>query len=78
MLLRFEELPGNVRALILAKLAIELKAAKAHSIYHLAKMQRSDVGDLWRTICRKAAQPVCTVPIGVLQKTDPEGPRHEH
>jgi hypothetical protein len=71
MLMRFEELPGNVQALILAKLAMEMKAAKARSIYHLAKMQRAHVGDLWRTICRKAAQPVCTIPIGVLRSTGP-------
>jgi len=66
MLMRFEELPGNVRALILAKLATEMKSANADTIYHLAKMQRSDVHDLWRTICRKAAQPICTIPIGAL------------
>lgn len=63
MLTAFEELPGNVQALILAKLAIEMKAAKARSINHLAKMQRSDVGDFWRIICRKANQPVCSMPV---------------
>jgi invasion protein IalB len=66
MLTRFEALPVNTRALILAKLAAEMKSAKAQSIYHLAKMQRSDVHGVWRIICRKAAQPVCTIPIGVL------------
>lgn len=66
MLTRFEELPENVRALILAKLAAEMKSAKADSISHLAKMQRLDVRCLWRIICRKAAQPVCTIPIGAL------------
>jgi invasion protein IalB len=70
MLTRFEELPVNVRALILAKLAAEMKSAKADSIYHLARMQRSDVHGLWRVICRKAAQPVCTMPIGVFEETE--------
>jgi hypothetical protein len=55
MLMRFEDLPENVRALILAELATEMTSARAGSIYHLAKMQRSDVRDLWSTICRKAA-----------------------
>jgi hypothetical protein len=61
--MRFEELPENVPALILAKLATEMKAARAHSIYHLAKMRRSNVGDLWRIICRNVSQPVCTMPL---------------
>lgn len=70
MLTRFEELPANARALILAKLAAAMKAAKADSIFHLAKMQRSDVHGLWRVICRKAAQPVCTIPIGVFEEPE--------
>lgn len=69
MLMRFEKLPENVRALILAKLAMEITAARAHSIHHLAKLQRSDVGVLWRTICRKAAQPACTIPAEVLRSS---------
>lgn len=67
MLMKFEDLPRNVQALILAKLAVEMNAARAHSIYHLAKMQKRDVPEVWRTICRKAAQPVCAIPIGALK-----------
>lgn len=70
MLKQFEELPENVQALMLAKLAIEMKAAKAHSIYHLAKMKKSALSDLWRNICRKAAQPLCTIPMEALEKPD--------
>ena len=70
MLMQFEELPVNARALILAKLAAEMQSAKAASIYHLAKMQRSNVHSLWRVICRKAAQPVCTIPIGVFEESE--------
>lgn len=70
MLTRFEELPINARALILAKLAAAMKSANAGSIHHLAKMQRSDVHGLWRVICRKAAQPVCTIPIGVFEEAE--------
>jgi hypothetical protein len=70
MLTRFEDLPANVRALILAKLAAAMKSAKAASIHHLAKMQRSDVDGLWRIICRKAAQPACTIPIGLFEEAE--------
>lgn len=73
MLTRFEELPVNARALLLAKLATEMRSAKAGSIHHLAKLQRSDVHGLWRVICRKAAQPVCTIPIGVFEELELRG-----
>jgi hypothetical protein len=65
---RFEDLPGNVRALLLARLAIEMNAQKALSIYHLAKIREVDAGDLWRSICRKAGQPPCTLPIEALRR----------
>jgi hypothetical protein len=67
MLPRFEELPGNVQALILAKLAVEIKAANARSIHHLAIARRTDVRALWRIICRKAAQQLCTIPVGLVE-----------
>lgn len=65
---RFEDLPGNTRALILAKLAIEMSAESARSIYHLAKMRETDVVNLWRSICRKAGQPLCAPPIEVKRR----------
>jgi hypothetical protein len=67
---RFEDLPANAQALILAKLAGELRGQKSPSIYHLAKQRRTDVMGVWRGICRKADQPVCTIPIQTL------GPRN--
>jgi hypothetical protein len=60
---RFEELPPNVRALMLAKLAIELRTRKASSIYQLAQKRRTNVRRLWRSICRMAKQPACTIPV---------------
>lgn len=60
---RFEDLPGNTRALILAKLAVEMNAQSARSIHHLAKMRETNVVNLWRSICRKAGQPLCALPI---------------
>jgi len=62
---KFEELPGNVRALILAKLAAELSAYKSADLYELAKLHRTNAMHMWRGICRKAGQPVCTIPADV-------------
>jgi len=65
---KFEELPGNVRALILAKLAAELAAHKSANLYQLARLQRTDAMHVWRDICRKAGQPVCTIPVEVTPR----------
>jgi hypothetical protein len=62
-MMKFEELPANARALILAKLATELRARNTANIYRLAQMRGIDVTSLWRSICRKAKQPVCTMPL---------------
>jgi hypothetical protein len=59
---KFEDLPSNTQALILAKLASELHEQKSLTIHHLAKLQRTDLMGIWRYICRKANQPVCTIP----------------
>ncbi len=61
---RFEELPGNVRTLILAKLAMEMRQLNAIDIRHLALLRRVSMAELWRGICRKAQQPVCSLPLG--------------
>lgn len=66
---KFEDLPENVRALILAKLAAELAAYKSINLYQLAKMQRTDLMHAWRDICRKAGQPVCTIPANIMQRS---------
>jgi hypothetical protein len=65
---KFEELPGNVRALILAKLAAELAAHKSANLQQLARLQRTDVSHVWREICRKAGQPVCAMPADVTRR----------
>ena len=64
----FEDLPGNVRALILAKLAAELAAHNSNDIYQLARLQRTDATHVWRDICRKAGQPPCTIPDDVMHR----------
>ena len=67
---KFEDLPANARALILAKLAIELHGHQSLSIHHLAKQRRTDAMSVWRGICRKANQPVCTIPIDSMRVTN--------
>jgi hypothetical protein len=62
-MIKFEDLPTNTRALILAKLASELHGKKSPSIHHLAEQQQTDLMGVWRGICRKANQPICTIPI---------------
>lgn len=66
-IIKFEELPANARALLLAKLAVALRARNSASIYDLAKTQLTDVTSLWRGICRKAKQPVCTIPAEAIR-----------
>lgn len=59
---RFEDLPANVRALMFARLAIELKINRCASLYELAKRQQTDVATAWGRICRMSKQPLCSVP----------------
>ena len=68
-IVKFEELPANARALLLAKLAIALRAQNSASIHDLAATQLIDVASLWRRICRKAKQPVCTIPSDASGQT---------
>lgn len=65
-IVKFEDLPANARALLLAKLAVALRAQNSASIYDLAETGLVDVVSLWRSICRKARQPVCTIPVGAI------------
>lgn len=67
-IVKFEELPANARALLLAKLAVALRARNSVSIYDLAETQLIDVMSLWRGICRKAKQPVCTIPADAIPR----------
>jgi hypothetical protein len=61
-MIKFENLPANARALILAKFAMELRARNTAKINRLAPRPQIDVTGLWRSICRRAKQPVCTIP----------------
>ncbi len=64
---KFEDLPGNIRALMLAKLAMEMKAYHCANFYELATKRRTDTMNLWRSICRSAGQPICTIPQQIVQ-----------
>jgi len=68
---KFEDLPADAQALILAKLANELRTQKSHSIHHLARERRIDVMSVWRGICRKANQHVCTIPVNSMHSPLP-------
>ena len=66
-IIKFEALPANARALILAKLAVVLQAQNSASIHDLAETRRTDIASLWRSICRKAKQPVCSIPLDAIR-----------
>jgi hypothetical protein len=59
---RFEDLPANVRALLLAKLAMELKASGCVNLCDLAMRKNVGMMTAWRGICQLSKQPICTVP----------------
>jgi len=63
---KFEDLPGNNQALILAKLALELKTRGSPDIHDLAEKLHTDLLGIWWGICRKAGQPLCEPPIETL------------
>jgi hypothetical protein len=65
-IVKFEELPANARALLLARLAMALRAQNTMSISRRAQTREIDVMSLWRSICRKAKQPVCTIPVDAI------------
>lgn len=59
---RFADLPTKVRALLLAKLVIELTTNRCASLYELAKRQNTDMMTKWRDVCRLSKQPICAIP----------------
>ena len=65
-MIRFESLPGNVRALLLARLGMEMKVQRASNIHVLAKMHGTDVTGIWRKICLRVGQQICSIPNEVI------------
>ena len=66
-LVRFEDLPANVRALMLTKLAMELSIHRCANLQDLARKQRTDTTGAWRVICRLLRQPVSTIPEDIMR-----------
>jgi hypothetical protein len=62
LMTKFEDLAHNVQALIMAKLAMEMKTYQSASLYDLASKRHTDLTGVWRGICRASGQPVCTIP----------------
>lgn len=62
---KFEDLPANVRALLLAKLGLEMSAQKAANIHQLARMRGINVDALWRNLRLRSEQPLCTIPVAI-------------
>jgi hypothetical protein len=65
---KFEDLPANVRALLLAKLAMELKANGCVNLCDLAMRKNIDMTTAWRGVCLAAKQPRCTIPQDVMPR----------
>ncbi len=63
---KFESLAVNVQALILAKLGLEVATEDCTNLSNLANKRGQDIATLWRDICRKAGQDVCTIPDKLL------------
>ena len=62
----FEDLAENIRVLLQIKLVMEIKSEKCQNLSDLAQKRSEDVTRVWRDICRKAGQPVCTIPAEIV------------
>jgi hypothetical protein len=63
---KFEDLPDNIQALLLAKLGMAASANRCATLHELARRKRTDLTGAWRSICRAAGQPPCTVPLDAV------------
>ena len=63
----FDDLPANSRSLIIATLGLEIASTNCKNIFDLARKRHQTVEEVWRSICRKTAQPVCPIPHRVLE-----------
>ncbi|MGH6771789.1 MAG: hypothetical protein ACRECO_22540 [Xanthobacteraceae bacterium] len=66
-MVEFDHLPPTSRSLILATLALDIVSRNCRSIFDLALRRNQTVKDVWRDICRRTAQPHCTMPRQVLE-----------
>jgi hypothetical protein len=76
-MINFESLPHRQRTLILGKLALEIMHEGCRDIAELAERRNQTVAVVWRDVCRKAGQPVCTIPRDIelaIAVGKPRGP----
>ena len=66
----FDDLPHASRTLLLATLELEIAQARCTNILDLAHKREVPIQEIWRDICRKTAQPRCTVPAPVMVSRD--------
>jgi hypothetical protein len=66
-MVEFDNLPPTSRSLILATLALDIVSRNCRSIFDLALRRNQTVNDVWRDICRRTAQPHCTMPRRILE-----------
>jgi hypothetical protein len=66
-MVEFDHLPQKSRSLILATLALDIVSINCRSIFDLALRRNQTVNDVWRDICRRTAQPHCTMPRRILE-----------
>jgi hypothetical protein len=66
-MLDFDQLPPRSRSLILATLALDIASSNCRNIFDLALKTNQSVHEVWRDICRRTAQPRCTLPRCVVE-----------
>jgi hypothetical protein len=69
-MIKFDDLPHTNRTLILASLQLEIAEAHCTNILDLARKRNQNVHQIWRDICRKTRQPLCTVPAPVMDPSN--------
>ena len=66
-MVEFDQLPQTNRSLILATLALDIATINCRNIFDLALRRKQTVHEVWRDICRRTAQPRCTMPKHLLE-----------
>src|SRR5687768_9416903 len=66
-MLDFDQLPPRSRSLILATLALDIASSNCRNIFDLALKTNQSVHEVWRDICRRTAQPRCTLPRCIVE-----------
>ncbi len=66
-MVEFDQLPPTSRSLILATLALDIASINCRNIFELALRRHQTVQEVWRDVCRRTAQPRCTMPPSLLE-----------